>query len=345
MYASFFPLAERVGVVAKSLRARRISWAFAGLLVAFTAIGFLAVPPILKSKLEQTLSQLLHRKVTVEAVRVNPFAPSVTVRGLAVREHTDDVPFARFDELYANAAWTSIFYLAPVVDELTLVKPQLRLVRNPDRTYNFQDLLDEFMARPKSDAPVPKFALFNIRLVDGRIDFDDRAEGEKHEVSDLRVGIPFLSSLPAHAEVKVAPELSMMVNGALLSLTGDALPFQGTHAAVLKLDARLTIAFEQPPGSAPVVKLRGSTAVRRLRLLDLENRPVLAWKRLGIELNEVQPLAPRIELKSVELDGADLHVRRDKTGAINFARLGPAAATARAEAQSDPFFLRIDRIA
>jgi uncharacterized protein involved in outer membrane biogenesis len=372
MYASFFPLAERVGAVAKSRRARRISWALAGLLVAFAAIGFFAVPPILKSKLEETLSQLLHRRVTVEAVRVNPFAPSVTVRGLAVRELTDDVPFARFDELYANAAWTSIFYRAPVVDEITLVKPQVRLVRNPDRTYNLQDLLDEFMARPKSEAPVPKFALFNIRLVDGRIDFDDRAEGEKHEVNDLRIGIPFLSSLPADAEVKVAPELSMMVNGALLSLTGDALPFQGTHAAVLNLDvhsvnltrltdylpfqprakladavldARLTIAFEQPPGSAPVVKLRGSTAVRRLNVLDLQNRPVLAWKRLGIELNEVQPLAQRIDLKSVELEGADLHVRRDKAGAINFARLGPAAAAARTEAQSEALSLKIDRIA
>ncbi|HEU4353039.1 MAG TPA: DUF748 domain-containing protein [Burkholderiales bacterium] len=372
MYASFFPLAERVVVVATSRRARRLSWTLAGLLVVFAAVGFFAVPPILKSKLEETLSQLLHRKVTVEAVRVNPFAPSVTVRGLSVRERTGDVPFVRFDELYANAAWTSIFYLAPVVDEITLVKPQLRLVRNPDRTYNLQDLLDEFMARPKSDAPVPKFALFNIRVVDGRIDFDDRAEAEKHEVSDLRIGIPFLSSLPADAEVKVAPELSMMVNGALLSLTGDALPFQGTHAAVLNLDvhsvnltrltdylpfqprakladgvldARLAIAFEQPPGSAPVVKLRGSSAVRRLSLLDLENRPVLAWKRLGIELNEVQPLAPRIDLKSVELEGADVHLRRDKTGAINFARLGPAAAAARAEAQSDPLFLKIDRIA
>jgi hypothetical protein len=85
-------LAERVGVVAKSRRARRISWALAGLLVAFAAIGFFAVPPILKSKLEEALSQLLHRKVTVEAVLVNPFAPSVTVRGLAVRERTDDVP-------------------------------------------------------------------------------------------------------------------------------------------------------------------------------------------------------------------------------------------------------------
>ena len=236
MYAPFAPLAARVGVVTKSRRARWILWALAGLLVLLAAAGFFAVPPILKSRLEETLSQVLHRKVTVEAVRVNPFAPSVTVRGLSVRERTGDAPFARFDELYANAAWRSIFYLAPVVDEITLVKPQLRLVRNADRTYNFQDLLDEFMARPKSDAPMPKFAIFNIRLVDGRVDFDDRVEQEKHEVSDLRIGVPFLSSLPADAEINVAPELSMMVNGALLSLTGEALPFQGTHTAVLNLD-------------------------------------------------------------------------------------------------------------
>ena len=373
MYAPFASLIARVGAVTKSPRARWILWALVGLLVAFAVVGFFAVPPILKSRLEETLSEVLHRKVTVEGVRVNPFAPSVTVRGLSVRERTGDPPFARFDELYANAAWRSIFYLAPVVDEITVVKPQLRLVRNADRTYNFQDLLDEFMARPKSDAPMPKFAVFNIRLVDGRVDFDDRVEGEKHEVSDLRVGIPFLSSLPADAEVNVAPELSMMVNGALLSLMGEALPFEGTRAATLNLDvhsvnltrltdylpfqprakladavldARLTIAFEQPSGSAPVVKLRGSTAVRRLSVLDLQNRPVLAWKRLGIELNEVEPLAARIDLKSVELEGADIHLRRDRTGAINFTRLGPAAAAAaRAEPRAEAFILRIDRIA
>jgi uncharacterized protein involved in outer membrane biogenesis len=366
-------LAARFGVLAKSRRARGISWALVGVLVVFAAIGFLALPPILKSKLEETLSQVLHRKVTVEAVRINPFAPSVTLRGFSVRDRTADFALVRFDELYANAAWTSIFYLAPVVDEITLVKPQLRLVRNADRSYNFQDLLDEFMARPKSDAPMPKFALFNIRIVDGRVDFDDRVEGEKHEVSDLRVGVPFLSSLPADVEVKVAPELSMMVNGALLSLTGDALPFEGTRAATLNLDvhsvnltrltdylpfqprakladavldARLTILFEQPPEGAPAVKLRGSTAVRRLSVLDLENRPVLGWKRLGIELNEVEPLTPRIDLKSVELEGGDVHLRRDRTGAINFTRLGPAAAAAaRAEAQAEVLSLKIDRIA
>jgi hypothetical protein len=44
MYASFSPLAARVGVVAQSRRARRISWTLASLLVVFAAIGFFAVP-------------------------------------------------------------------------------------------------------------------------------------------------------------------------------------------------------------------------------------------------------------------------------------------------------------
>ena len=384
MHASVSSSVARVAALAKTRRARKIFWWVAGLVAAFAAIGFLVVPPIAKSELEQRLSQALHRKVTVETVRVNPFAPSVPLRGFAVRERggderRGDAAFAGFDELYVNAAWTSIFRLAPVVDEITLVKPQLRVVRNPDRSYNFQDLLDEFLARPKSDEPLPRFALFNIRLLDGRVDFDDRAEAENHAVTELRVGIPFISSLPAHAEIKVLPELAVKVNGALLSLTGDTLPFKDTHATNLNLDldgfdltrladylpfepraklrsalldARLVVAFEQPAGKPPQVRLRGGTAVRKLILLDPQDRPVLAWERLGIELNEVEPLAPRIDLKSVELDGAHVQLRRDKTGAINLAQLGPAAparggpqAAPRKDSSGTPLALKIDRVA
>jgi hypothetical protein len=43
--------------------------------------------------------------VTVETVRVNPFAPSVTVRGLS-RRARERAPFVTFDELYLNAAWS-----------------------------------------------------------------------------------------------------------------------------------------------------------------------------------------------------------------------------------------------
>ena len=146
MQASASSVAERVGVFAKTPRARKILWWMVGLVAAFAVIGFLVVPPIAKSKLEEELSKALHRNVAVETLRVNPFAPSITVRGFAVRERSGDALFVTFDELYVNAAWTSIFLLAPVIDEVKLTKPHVRAVRNADRTYNFQDLVDEILA-------------------------------------------------------------------------------------------------------------------------------------------------------------------------------------------------------
>ena len=54
--------------------------------VLFTLIGFFVVPPILKSVLAAQLTAALHREVTIAEVRVNPFALSATLRGLAVKE-------------------------------------------------------------------------------------------------------------------------------------------------------------------------------------------------------------------------------------------------------------------
>jgi hypothetical protein len=358
--------AERLGAFAKTPRARKILWWIVGLVAAFALIGFLVVPPIAKWKLQDELSKALHRPVTIETMRVNPFAPSVTVRGFAVRERSGDALFVTFDELYVNAAWTSIVRFAPVIDAVRLTKPHIRVVRNPDQTYNFQDLVDEAMAKPKSEGPPPKFAVFNIQLLEGRVDVDDRVTKEKHEVADLRVGIPFISSLPAHVEVTVVPELGARVNGAQLGVKGETQPFHETRVTTVDvnldefdltrlveylpfklrgkvksalLDTRLVIAFEQPDGRSPQIKVRGATAVKRVNVLDPEDRPMLAWQRLGVEINEVDPLAPAVDLKAVELEALDAHVRRDKSGAINLERLGRVAVAGeerQREARKDP---------
>jgi uncharacterized protein involved in outer membrane biogenesis len=208
MNASMASVSARARQIAGAPRTRKILWWIGGLIVAFAVIGFFIVPPIAKSQLEEALSNALHRKVTVEQVRVNPFAPSATLRGFLVRERQGDAPFASFDELYVNIGWTSIFRLAPVLEQITLTKPQLRVARNADQTYNFQDLLDEFLARPKNNDPIPEFALFNIQLQDGQIHIDDRAANRKHAITELKIGIPFISSLPTHVKINVLPELS-----------------------------------------------------------------------------------------------------------------------------------------
>ncbi|HWA36297.1 MAG TPA: DUF748 domain-containing protein [Burkholderiales bacterium] len=347
-------------------RRGKFLWSVGALLALYAAAGFLVAPPIVKSKLEATLGEALQRKVTVEAVRVNPFAPSLTVRGLAVRERDGEALFAGFDELYANVSWSSVLRLAPVLEEITLAKPRLHIRRGADRRYNFEDLLRE----SGGGGGVPRFALSNIRVVDGSVEFDDRAGGARHALTEIAIGIPHLSSLPAHAQEKVRPEVAMKVNGAPLRLGGDAQPFESARPADLALDvqgfdltrlvpylpfepkaklasalldARVTVHFEQS-GGKPQVKLGGEAAIRNLALRDLQDRPLLAWERLAVALNEAEPLAARVDVKSVELQGADVSLRREKDGVFNFARLAPPSAPG-SSSPSTPFLVKVDRIA
>jgi uncharacterized protein involved in outer membrane biogenesis len=340
--------ADRIAVMARSARVRRILLWFAGVLAAGILFGFFGIPPLVKWQLEKQLTERLHRAVTVESVRANPFAPSLTLRGLAVRERGGSEPFFTLDELYVNASWQTLVRFAPVVDAIRLARPHLRAVRNADGSYNFQDLVDEALAQPESDGPPLRFAVFNVELTDGRIDIDDRAADRRHEIADLRIGVPFISSLPVHNEVTVLPVLAARVNGAQFGAKGETLPFKESLVATVNielddfdlaplvayspvkprarvrsayLDTRVSVAFEQPPGRTPVVKLRGEVALKRFDVRDPEDRPAIAWQRLAATLNEVAPLAPVIDLKRVVLDGLELDVRREQSGEVNLARL------------------------
>ncbi|MGE5792130.1 MAG: DUF748 domain-containing protein, partial [Bacteroidota bacterium] len=221
---------------AKTPRARRLAWWILGIVAAVSIIGFLVVPPIAKHYLVKALSQELKREVTIESLRFNPYTLAVTVRGFVMKDRAGPEPALTFDELYVNASLGSLFRLAPVVDQIRLAKPHLRIVRNEDRTYNFQDLIDEALAKPKAEGPPPKLALYNIELVDGRIDVDDRPERNQHSVTDVRIGIPFISTIPTHAEIEVQPLLAAKVNGAPFQLTGETKPFHDTHQTALRID-------------------------------------------------------------------------------------------------------------
>ncbi|MBK9965786.1 MAG: DUF748 domain-containing protein [Holophagales bacterium] len=62
----------------------------------------------------------------------------------------------------------------------------------------------------------------NIRVERGAILFDDRPAGTKHAVTDLKIGIPFVSNLPVDQDVFTEPFLGAKVNGAPFALKGKA---------------------------------------------------------------------------------------------------------------------------
>src|SRR5262249_4895726 len=129
------------------------------------------------------------------------------------------------------------YRLGAVVEAVHLVKPYVHAVRNADGTYSFQDIVDRLTRGPPAPpGPAPRFAVYNIRLSDGRIDFEDRPAKAKHAVTDLEIGLPLVSSMPAEIAILVQPRLSAKVNGTPFELAGETRPFMDRYVTTVRID-------------------------------------------------------------------------------------------------------------
>lgn len=351
----------RAGAVLNAPRSRRFGKGLAVFFLFFGLFGFFAAPPLLKSVLLKQLSQALHREVSIARIDINPFALSARIEGMSVKA-AGGKEVVGFDELYVNLSTFSIFQAGLIVDEIRLQGPRLAVARVAEGRYDISDLLDAWM-KPKEapdDEPPPRFSLNNIKVMGGRIEFDDQPEASKHTVSDINFGVPFISSLPYQAEVLVQPSFSAVFNDAPISLKGHGKPFSGQHESELDIDIdRLDLAAFQPylPDSLPLrltagrldtalklvfkalpekvfsLAVVGSAHLSDLVVDESNGQPLLGWKRLDIDLDNADPINRNIAVKRVALDGLAVTLAVGPQGELNVLTVadklsGPSAKTA-----------------
>jgi hypothetical protein len=126
-----------------SVRQRKlVVWSLATL-AAYTVIGFLILPPIIRSVAVKQISKQLDREVSIQKVKLNPFVLSVTVDGLLIKDK-DGQPFVSWDEVYVNFQLSSFFGKAWVFKKISTTKPFVRAQMNKDGTFNFSDIIARF---------------------------------------------------------------------------------------------------------------------------------------------------------------------------------------------------------
>jgi hypothetical protein len=348
-------------------------------LALFALIGFWVVPPVARRVAQTRLGELLGRKVGIARIRLNPFALSVTVEGFEIYEADGTTPFLGFSRLYVNASLASIWRRAPVIQEISLESPHVRVVHERATAeawadlasaYNFSDIVARLAARPKTpeppeppDAPPPRFSLNNLHLTGGAIIFDDRPLGSHHAVSDLDVGVPFVSTLPVYVDAFVEPGLSLRVDGTPFVVAGRTKPFKDSLETVLELrlnsldltkyvrfvplnlpftvdSARFTLAidvsFVRPRADAPTLKAHGRLALEKLDLREKrggdQTTPLLALNLLEVVIGDANLTALRFQIEHLLISGLDVHARRLKDGSLNFEHLLPTPPTSKAVA-------------
>ncbi len=329
--------------------ARGRRWARRGLIAAAVVLAlgvasWLGVPPLLKWQGEKIGTRELGRPVHIGKVDFKPWSLELTLNDLSIGGLPGAPDQLTIKRLYASAALQSIWKLAPVLDALQVDEPTLRLTHLGEGRYDIDDILARLAAQPKPAQPSEPahFALYNIALKDGRIDFDDRTVGRVQEVRGLQLAVPFISNLPAARQVTVQPRLAFALNGSAFDSQGEALPFDASQrtTATLRLskldlkpylgylpaglpiqlqaatvDADLKLAFEETPHTS--LRVDGSLGVSDLKALDAQGGDALAFDTLKVDVTEARPLERLVHLGSVRLEGPQLDVRRDAAGRIN----------------------------
>jgi uncharacterized protein involved in outer membrane biogenesis len=343
-----------------SARTKKYALRLVATVLAIGVLGFFVLPPLAKWILVGQLGEALHRPVSVERIRINPYTLTVQVDGLAVQEKGGGETVAGFDHLYANLATASLLRGGPVFSEIRLDGPKFRIVRLADNRYNFSDLIDQWMAKPAPDAPNPVFSLNNIQISKGLLEFDDRPLGVKHRVDAINLGLPFVSSMAYATDIFVEPAFSARINGAELLLKGRSKPFADSLESELvleldhlqlaqylgyipfhlpikvaagALDSDLKLVFRHEKDQPATLSLSGTLAVKGLALNESTGAPLLALKRLDLSVGSAELLSRKFVIDRLSVDSPEIYARVDQQGDINWLGLLPKPT---ASAESDP---------
>ncbi len=279
---------------------RRVAWAIGGVLLLWS-IAYAAVPLVLKSQLQKIATEKLGRTVTVGKVDFKPWSMALTLNDLAIAKSASapqpspqTSPQLSIKRISIDAELESLLRLAPVADAIEVDEPVASLTHLGAGRYDIDDVLDRLKTPTGQPASAPlQFALYNLVLKGGALDFNDQSVQKTHQLRDLNIAVPFLSNLKSKREVKTSPRLAFKLNGSVFDSAAETTPFAQTHKtdATLKLsgvdlkpylgylpaslpfrlqeallDADLKVDFAQTPGT--VVKIAGTVTATRVRLLE-----------------------------------------------------------------------------
>ncbi|AMM26052.1 DUF748 domain-containing protein [Variovorax sp. PAMC 28711] len=341
-------------------------------LLVIWAVAWLAVPPIAKSQIQKIASEKLGRQVTVGKIDFKPWTLELTLSDLRVATADGKQSQLAVSRIYVDAELQSALRLAPVIDALTIDAPTVQLTHLADGKYDIDDILAKLASAPSDPKSDPaRFAVYNIKINDGAVDFDDQTVRRKHELRDFVLNVPFLSNLTSQREIKTEPKLDFVLNGSKFDSTAFSTPFAdnrktdaqiqftgldlapylgyipGGLPAKLQagtLDANLKVDFERAQSGG--LKISGTIEAHNTKVADARGRDLLSFDSLKLALADVRPLEGVVHLSEVALAGPQLAVARDAEGKLNLLATDPGtgatvkvavpAAPASAAAQKEP---------
>ncbi len=151
-------------------------------LLALLLIALTVDPNRFKPEIVQLVQDEKQRTLTIEGdIRLKLFPKlGVDLGRTVLSERGGAGEFAALESARLYVAWWPLLRRELVVDTVVLEGVRAKLVRNPDGSTNFDDLL-----RKEEESPQIKFDVEGVRLIRSAVDFHDHLGKRRYAIRDL----------------------------------------------------------------------------------------------------------------------------------------------------------------
>lgn len=341
-------------------------WALVAL-VAYTLLGFLALPWIARDQASNLAREQLGVELAIDKLRFNPFLFRLEVEGLSL-DDPESGPVLDFRRLVVDFSLSSAWRRAWTFGELTLEQPRLRLHRGADGIDNFQRMLARLPASGEPAAPaaasnLPRLVVHDAALVALHIAIEDEAHPDDWSLAlgPLSFAMQDFSTLPEREGVyrlegsgpgggtlrwRGSFAVGPLASSGRIEMDRLALaPFweyvEHDFDAALAGDARVDLAFEYAlnvDDAGVNLRLRqGRAALAGLEVVQRSSgAALLALPRAAADDIDFDLAQATLGIGSVEVTQPSVELRRLEDGRIDLvAALAPAAADAGTDEVTD----------
>lgn len=328
------------------------------LLLSYTIIGFLALPPIIKVITVKNIEKNVNREISINIVMFNPYTLSLTMKGLSIKEKNGISDFVSIKDIYVDLQSISIFKFAPIIKSVTVDQPHLSIIRDKDGKFSFDDLIEAFTTETVSDnnsldkddneSEMFQFSLSNLQITNGNIAVFDKQFGKGHKIDEINLSVPFTSTIGLDIKRFTKIQLSMNFDNAALSIFGKSKPFTETMETSIdvrlnglditnyfeyipfesnlllssaNIDTENTIYFANTKENGAELSIVGDIFVKELAIIDKQNNPFFNLGLNHITLTRSNLLKGDVAFGNILIESPHLWINRSYDGAININKL------------------------
>lgn len=233
-----------------------------GLVALVVLTRFLVTPERVKDLLLPRVEKALNRQVGIEQVDISLLS-GIVLKNIEVKEQNGAATFLQAEAINLRYRFWPLFRMRVEIDEISIDKPQIRVERLADGTFNFSDLVQTADKKPAEvpdktassveDSTTETIQLLISRLAvrEGTVQFIDHqiaADSLSYKLEDFSLLVSQFSlkqDFPVH--------LSASLNGTSLSIEGNVNPAKGSAETKMVLPGLNVMPFapyfrEQLPG-------------------------------------------------------------------------------------------------